>query len=270
MAWLDSDVEFNPDTFNNVVVGVQAQFCDHDSGLHQHSMSQILFARQGCVTLSMNNGSLICLLPPSRAAWIPAGLSHRAEMKKCVDYRSIWFDTRNFPFLPFTPAILNVSPLLFEIMERISEQPWDTHWDTVPYCYLVRLCEAEICAAAHEPMILKLPKDRRLTHLSYTELPPTLQQLALYTGASEKTISRIFRRDTGMSFLQWRQQWRLMKAVEMLCDGKRITDTAQLLGFASDSAFIYFFRSMTGVSPRKYFLGDIGTFNAYSRVSMPE
>lgn len=31
-------------------------------------------------------------------------------------------------------------------------------------------------------------------------------------GASEKTISRIFRRETGLSYQQWRQQWRLIKA----------------------------------------------------------
>ncbi|HFJ9774565.1 TPA: helix-turn-helix domain-containing protein, partial [Raoultella ornithinolytica] len=71
---------------------------------------------------------------------------------------------------------------------------------------------------------------------------------------SEKTISRIFRRDTGMTYQQWRQQWRLMKAVELLATGARITDTAQALDFASDSAFIYFFRTMTGMTPGRYFL----------------
>lgn len=68
-----------------------------------------------------------------------------------------------------------------------------------------------------------------------------------------KTISRLFRRDTGMSYQQWRQQWRLMKAVEMLATGERITDTAMALDFASDSAFIYFFRTMTGMTPGRYF-----------------
>ena len=35
--------------------------------------------------------------------------------------------------------------------------------------------------------------------------------------------------------------------------GERITDTAQALDFASDSAFIYFFRTMTGMTPGRYF-----------------
>ena len=52
--------------------------------------------------------------------------------------------------------------------------------------------------------------------------------------------------------MSW-QQWRLMKAVEPLATGKRITDAAQTLDFASDSAFIYFFRTMTGMTPGRYF-----------------
>ncbi len=67
-----------------------------------------------------------------------------------------------------------------------------------------------------------------------------------------KTISRLFQRETGMSYQQWRQQWRLMKAVELLASGQRITDVAQALEFASDSAFIYFFRSQTGKTPGQY------------------
>lgn len=111
-----------------------------------------------------------------------------------------------------------------------------------------------MCSAAQEPMMLALPQDKRLALLAGDALPPPLQQLAIRCGASEKTISRIFRRDTGMTYQQWRQQWRLMKAVELLATGARITDTAQALDFASDSAFIYFFRTMTGMTPGRYFL----------------
>ena len=253
MAWINAHDAFNPDTLNNAVIGIQSELGHHDSGLHRHAMAQILFTRQGCIKLTLNEGTLLCLLPPTRAAWIPAGVSHRAEMKNTVDYRSVWFQPSAFPSLPCSPAILNVSPLLHELLERISEQPWEARWDAVPLCYLAGLCAAEICAAAHEPMMLAMPRDKRLRHLSGNELPPTLQATAARSGASEKTISRIFRRDTGMSFQQWRQQWRLMKAVELLSTGQRITDTAQALGFSSDSAFVYFFRTMTGHTPGHYF-----------------
>lgn len=253
MAWLNANAVFDPDTLKNSVIGIQAELGNHDSGLHQHAMAQILFTRQGCIRLTLNDGALLCLLPPTRAAWIPAGVSHRAEMKNTVAYRSIWFQPQHFPSLPASPGILNVSPLLRELLERITEQPWETRWGSGSSLHLATLCVAEICTAAYEPMMLALPQDKRLSRLSGDALPPTLQELAALCGASEKTISRIFRRDTGMSFQQWRQQWRLMKAVELLATGQRITDTAQSLGFASDSAFIYFFRTMTGETPGQYF-----------------
>ena len=248
MAWLDPHTAFNPDALTNSLIGVQSALGDHDSGSHRHEMAQILFTRQGCVRLTLNDGALLCLLPPGRAAWIPAGISHRAEMKSIVDYRSVWFQPQHYPLLPTQSAILNVVPLLRELLERLSASPWETNWEAEPARHLAALCVAEISDAVKEPMMLALPQDKRLAMLS-GDAPPPLGDLAARCGASEKTISRLFRRDTGMTY----QQWRLMKAVEMLATGERISDTAQALDFASDSAFIYFFRTMTGMTPGRYF-----------------
>ncbi|EPF1260249.1 AraC family transcriptional regulator [Klebsiella aerogenes] len=253
MAWLSADTSFDPDTFNAPLIGVQSTLNgDHDDGLHRHQMGQMLFTRQGCIRLTLNDGALLCMLPPTRAAWIPAGVTHRAEMQRIVDYRSVWFANTHYPELPAAPAILNVTPLLRELLERISASPWDTDWQQGPARHLAALSVAEIGAAKHEPMMLTLPQDKRLRHLNGHGHPPQLQQLAAQCGAGEKTISRLFQRETGMSYQQWRQQWRLMKAVELLASGQRITDVAQALEFASDSAFIYFFRSQTGKTPGQY------------------
>ncbi len=212
MAWLSADASFDPDTLNTPLIGVQSTLNgDHDDGLHRHQMGQMLFTRQGCIRLTLNDGALLCMLPPTRAAWIPAGVTHRAQMQHIVDYRSVWFANTHYPELPAAPAILNVTPLLRELLERISASPWDTDWQQGPARHLAAQC-----------------------------------------GAGEKTISRLFQRETGMSYQQWRQQWRLMKAVELLASGQRITDVAQALEFASDSAFIYFFRSQTGKPPGQY------------------
>ena len=72
-------------------------------------------------------------------------------------------------------------------------------------------------------------------------------------AASGKTIGRIFQRETGMGYQQWRQQWRLMRAIELLATGRSLGYCAFELGFASDSALIAFFKAMTGATPRGYF-----------------
>ncbi|WP_229359877.1 helix-turn-helix domain-containing protein [Ferrimonas aestuarii] len=80
-------------------------------------------------------------------------------------------------------------------------------------------------------------------------LLPTLTQMAQNIGASSKTISRLFKAETGMSYQQWRQQWRLLKAIKLLSQGLAVIDVAHQLGFSSDSAFIASFKKLTGQTP---------------------
>ncbi len=112
-----------------------------------------------------------------------------------------------------------------------------------------------MCARS-ENWQLMYPSDARLEswleHVRMGELPPRLGQLAQIVGACERTISRIFIRDTGMNYQNWRQQWRLLRAIEMLSEGIQISEVAQQLEFISDSAFIVFFRQHTGTTPVRY------------------
>lgn len=105
------------------------------------------------------------------------------------------------------------------------------------------------------PLLLPLPTDKRLAPLlqNLDALPPELQALQRQVAASGKTIGRIFLRETGMGYQQWRQQWRLMRAIELLATGRSLGYCAFELGFASDSALIAFFKAMTGATPRGYF-----------------
>lgn len=92
MAWLQAHTPFDPDHHDAPVIGIAATLGDHDSGMHQHQRGQLLFTRKGCTRITL--AQQLCLLPPSRAAWIPAGVAHRAVMQKSVDYRSIYLTPR--------------------------------------------------------------------------------------------------------------------------------------------------------------------------------
>lgn len=48
-----------------------------------------------------------------------------------------------------------------------------------------------------------------------------------------KTIQRLFVRQTGMSFGQWRQQARLLRALELLATGEKVIDVALALGMTA-------------------------------------
>ncbi|RAI67215.1 AraC family transcriptional regulator [Pseudomonas fluorescens] len=249
MAWLDAHARFDPDSFCAPVIGIAATLSDHDSGVHRHQRGQLLFTRQGCTRITL--AQQLCLLPPSRAAWIPGGVAHRAVMQQSVDYRSIYLSPALCANLPQQVCVIEVSALLRAVLESIAQADFDTDWQQGKYVHLLGLCLSEIREAPRQPMLLPLPSDKRLAPLLAAPegLPPKLQALQEQVGASGRTIGRIFRRETGMSYQQWRQQWRLMRAIELLSTGRNIGYSAFELGFASDSAFIAFFKDMTGITP---------------------
>jgi AraC-like DNA-binding protein len=249
MAWLDAHATFDADRFQAPVIGIASTLGDHDSGLHRHQRGQLLYTRQGCTRITL--AQQLCLLPPSRAAWIPPGVSHRAVMQRSVDYRSIYLIPELCAELPEQVCVIEVSALLRAVLEPMALADFATDWQQGKFAHLLGLCLSEIAEAAQQPMLLPLPQDKRLAPLLQTpeRLPPELQVLEQQIGASSRTIGRIFQRETGMSYQQWRQQWRLMRAMELLATGRSLSYCAFESGFASDSAFIAFFKAMTGSTP---------------------
>jgi AraC-like DNA-binding protein len=57
----------------------------------------------------------------------------------------------------------------------------------------------------------------------------------------------------GLSFGKWRQQVRLLRALERLAAGAAVTEVAFDLGYDSPSAFVTMFRRALGTTPGRYF-----------------
>lgn len=72
------------------------------------------------------------------------------------------------------------------------------------------------------------------------------------SGASSRTIQRIFRAETGMTFGQWKRQAIILESIRMLGDGESVINVALDLGYDSPSAFSAMFRRTLGIAPSKY------------------
>ncbi len=249
MPWLTANDPF-PDLQGRHVLGIAARLAQHDSGLHQHSWGQILYTRSGCI--SVMAGYRLCLLPPGRLIWIPPGLPHQAQMSHQVEYRSVYLNPAHYPGMFADVRLMAANDLLTALLDRVAQADVDQDWTQAPGLHLMQVLLHELEQAAQQDLFLPLPQDARLRRIDLTALPAPLHEQAAYLGAGEKTISRLFRRDTGLTYQQWRQQWRLLKAVESLTMGRSVTQVASLLGFASDSAFIAFFKAHSGVTPGQF------------------
>jgi AraC-like DNA-binding protein len=70
---------------------------------------------------------------------------------------------------------------------------------------------------------------------------------------SERSLARLVRQETGLTFGRWRQQLHLIVALHQLSAGRSVQQVAEALGYESVTAFITMFKKSLGKPPAKYF-----------------
>lgn len=224
---------------------------------HWHREGQFVYAASG--TTRVSTGTESWILPPQRAVWLPPGTVHITEALNTVAFRTIYIEADFDQGLPKNCCVLNVTPLLRELVLQVVSFGKNYHQHGADG-RLVRVLIDQIKAAQIAPLGLPLPLDRRARYVADALLSDPSDNRPLrnwtgYTGASERTLARLFEKETGMTFGKWRQQMRLMAAIASLGAGKPVTTLAQDLGYASASAFITMFRHALGTTPGQYLNG---------------
>src|SRR5215470_13907496 len=81
----------------------------HVIPLHFDHRDQIVYASRGVMTIRTEAGTWV--VPPHRAVWIPAGISHTITMSGMVAMRTLYLKPRLARRLPRDCCVVNVSPL---------------------------------------------------------------------------------------------------------------------------------------------------------------
>ena len=238
------------------VVGYAADFpAGHRIARHRHPSAQLIYAASGVMTVATDQGRWV--VPPLRAVWVPPGVPHSITMAGPVAMRTLYLDPRLFGGAPRTCCVLQVSPLLRELILRTMSfaSAWDEEGREAR---IVRVLADELETARVAPLELTMPRDPRLLSVARALLADpadrrTLGEWTRSAGASERTLQRRFRAETGMPFGRWRQQVRLLRALERLAAGEPVTTVALDLGYDSPSAFVTMFRRALGTTPGRYY-----------------
>jgi AraC-like DNA-binding protein len=159
--------------------------------------------------------------------------------------------------LPSHCATVRVSVLLAELFVRCTGYGNDYPLNG-PAANLARVLLDELAAMEIAPLLLPISKDPRLARVMEQLItnPGSMQGIEHFAGqvgASERTLARLFRSETGMTFSQWKTRLQLVESIERLARGASVTEVALDLGFGSTSSFVYMFRRHMGVSPGRYF-----------------
>jgi AraC-like DNA-binding protein len=221
---------------------------------HRHSYAQLTLALDGVVRVDAAGSSWI--VPPQRAVWIAANIEHAVTIVETARLRPVFVAASRDPFPGETCKVLEVSPLLRELVAALEQL--DPTAPSGRSRLVSELILDELPRLATLPMRVPMPADKRLKALCDALLADpantqTLGDWARQAGASERTLARLFEKELGMSFGQWRQQARLAHAAPLIARGLPLAQVAEQLGYASQSAFTAMFRKTFGSPPSAFF-----------------
>ncbi|WP_417805969.1 AraC family transcriptional regulator [Thalassospira lucentensis] len=213
------------------------------------------YALRGVMDVHVDGRHLLC--PPRFATWIPANALHSCRNRQNCEFVSVYIDSSLCADMPKHPCTLVLSPLIKSILADFASREV-TVPETPQDHRLVRVLMDQLIIAprkksylptSDEPdlkpvidALLASPGDRR-----------SLGDWAMLLGVTERTLSRRFHREIGLSFSEWRQRLKLVASLSMLEDGMSVTRISQELGYNSASAFISMFKRLSGASPLQLF-----------------
>ncbi|SSM88480.1 Transcriptional regulator AraC family [Acinetobacter baumannii] len=222
---------------------------------HRHRRHQLVFAMSGLMVVRADGGRWV--VPSTRAIWVPAGMVHAVDCIAEVHMRSLYVEPDFAPQLPDGAFAVQVAPLLRELLLAASLIE-SAHVDDSRDGRVVRLLLDELHRMDVLPLHLPSPTDPRLQRIcQHIQKHPgddaTLQDWAQALEVDVKTIQRHFAHELGMTFGQWRQQARLLAALERLAVGDKVIDVALAMGYDSPSAFTSMFKRQLGQTPAAFF-----------------
>jgi AraC-like DNA-binding protein/mannose-6-phosphate isomerase-like protein (cupin superfamily) len=227
---------------------------------HFHDRDQLVYASRGVMTVRTSDGTWV--VPTHRAVWIPATVPHTITMSGMVAMRTLYLKPRLARSLPRECCVVNVSPLLKELILRActfaalkKTIKWQDH--------LISVLLDQLEAIQVVPLQLPNPSDPRAIRVAAVLLADPsdrrpLAHISKSAGASKRTLERLFQEDVGMTLGKWRQQLRLMQAMRLLAEGAKVTHAALESGYSTPSAFVSMFRKALGTTPSMYFRIDTG------------
>ncbi|MGF1629903.1 MAG: helix-turn-helix domain-containing protein [Kiloniellaceae bacterium] len=221
---------------------------------HHHRRGQLLYADQGVMQVSTAAGTWV--VAPAQAVWVPPGVEHQVGHRAGIAMRTLYVDAAVARELPSECCVVAIPALLRQLILRAMEVGLDYAPGSAGARVMAVIFD-ELRALKPEPLHLPHPRDPRLKKIAEALLADPADGRALAdwakgAGASERTLARLFVKQTGMTFGAWRERLRLTTAVARLAEGEPVTSVAYDLGYQSPSAFIAMFRRSLGDTPGRY------------------
>jgi AraC-like DNA-binding protein len=221
---------------------------------HHHRRGQLISGASGVIILSTKEGTWV--MPPQRGMWIPPEIEHRVQIVGDVTIHSLYIEPGAISGLPSHCQVVDISPFMRSLITEALSLPLEYDLDGRAGA-LMQLLHYEMQRLPVLPLSLRYPGGGPLAarcrkFVRYPNIHEKIDDWADALGMSRRSFTRFFRRETGLSFVAWRQQACLLCAMPRLAAGQSVTAVAMDLGYENPAAFTLMFRRAFGSSPLNY------------------
>ena len=225
---------------------------DHEL-LHLHSHPEPMLTWSSTATLMGTIARRDWLIPPGYGLWVPGGIEHAGAVLHAGEMLTITFAADRCPITWTEPTCFTVGSLLSEIITHLHDIAPGDHSRPAAEALMFELLTP---LPAHD-IHVTMPADSRARAIAEQLIahPGDQRELTAWADhvhASARTLSRLFRAETGLNFATWRTHVRIRAAIPMLAHGTSVNATARAVGYRKPSAFIAAFRRVTGQTPGTY------------------
>ena len=237
----------------SVVARIEETHNTHELPIHTHPKGQLILALHGYVTCEV--AGKMWMVPTHSAIWIPPHTPHSNRAFNHANLCHIFIQASELR-MPDHACTLAISPLIKELMCHFATL--DQHYSVLSATHRMAQVLLDLLSAM-PPQPFDLPLS---THPTVTRLAAqlfsnpcdrkTLAQWAAQLAMTERTLARLIKKETGMTFGKWRNQLHMIIAVQKLTGKMSVQRVSEYLGYRSVSAFITMFKGVLGQSPKRY------------------
>lgn len=218
---------------------------------HVHETHELLWGARGVLTVEADGGFFA--VPATLGLWIPAGIVHAVKSTQGTGFYCSHISGHVAPQLASRTVAVTVPTAAQELLRHMSNFDMDDSIRRRSEQVAVGLLDV----VDARPMLLPMPTDPRLEFIARTllddpALDRSLEEWGVEVAISVRNLSRLFHKETGMTFAQWRIHARVRVALGLLAAGYPVSSVSRRVGYNNPSAFVQVFRKVMGHTPGWY------------------
>ena len=221
---------------------------------HYHRRGQLISSATGVIVLTTHAGTWV--MPPHRGLWIPPATEHRVRAIGVVNTQSLYLEPDAIPQLPKCCQVVGISPFMRSLLTEAVNLPVNYGAESRASA-VMELIRHELRQMPILPLSLPYPSHSALAARcrDFAQQPnahETIDEWSSALGMSRRAFTRLFKQETGLSFMAWRQQACLMYAMPRLIAGDAVTMVALDLGYENPASFSTMFKRVFKSAPLAY------------------